>query len=195
MKKLGQMSKRIDDVKTGKTIRCLFIEDYKTTQIKKVRDPKLFKEIIENTDEMFLTKVYQPTSEDKVELIKYIQKHSIDENGKKRFKQTNEEVYMWLLRFTDIEPSENYEDNVYAIQNPNELLIQISQELNTIMMEVTANYQEIKRTYDNLPDFVIESLIENEKKLDNKSEEQLQAEKELEELREKIKQLEIKANG
>lgn len=195
MKKLGQMSKRIDDVKTGKTIRCLFIEDYKTTQIKKVRDPKLFKEIIENTDEMFLTKVYQPTSEDKVELIKYIQKHSIDENGKKRFKQTNEEVYMWLLRFTDIEPSENYEDNVYAIQNPNELLIQISQELNTIMMEVTANYQEIKRTYDNLPDFVIESLIESEKELDDKSEEQLQAEKELEELREKIKQLEIKANG
>lgn len=195
MKKLGQMSKRIDDVKTGKTIRCLFIEDYKTTQIKKVRDPKLFKEIIENTDEMFLTKVYQPTSEDKVELIKYIQKHSIDENGKKRFKQTNEEVYMWLLRFTDIEPSENYEDNVYAIQNPNELLIQISQELNTIMMEVTANYQEIKRTYDNLPDFVIESLIESEKELDDKSEEQLKAEKELEELREKIKQLEIKANG
>ena len=195
MKKLGQMSKRIDDVKTGRTIRCLMIEDYKTSTIKKIRDPKLFKQVIEETDEELLTKVYQPTEKDKLDLINYIQSHSVDEKGNKRFTAKDEEVYMWLLRFTDIEPSDNEEENLNAINNPSELLIQVSQELSSIMMQIISNYQEVKRTYDSLPDEMIETLIENEKQLNGKSEEQLQAEKELEELREKMKLLESKVNG
>lgn len=194
-KKLGQMAKRIDDIESGRTIRCLVVEDYKTTNIKKIRDPKLFKQTIEETDEMFLTKVYQPTEKDKVDLINYIQNNSVEENESKRFVAKDEEVYMWLLRFTDIEPSDDEEENINAINNPSELLIQVSQELNAIMMQIISNYQDIKRTYDSLPADMIEVLNENQKQEESKTEEKEQAEKELLELREKMKQLEAKVNG
>lgn len=194
-KKLGQMAKRIDDIESGRTIRCLIVEDYKTTNIKKIRDPKLFKQIIEETDEMFLTKVFQPTEKDKVDLIKYIQDNSIEENGSRRFVAKDEEVYMWLLRFTDIEPSDDEEENINAINNPSELLVQVSQELNAIMIQVISNYQDIKRTYDSLPDEMVESLNETQKQEELKMEEKGKAEKELLELREKMKELEMKVNG
>ena len=150
---------------------------------------------INKTDEELLTKIYQPTEKDKLDLINYIQSHSVDGKGQKRFTAKDEEVYMWLLRFTDIEPSEDEQENINAINNPSELLIQVSQELSSIMMQIISNYQEIKRTYDSLPEEMIETLIENEKQLNGKTEEQIQAEKELEELREKMKLLESKVNG
>ena len=187
MKKLGQMSKRIDDVATGRTIRCLIVEDYKTSNIKKIRDPKKFQQVIEETDELYLTKVYQPTEKEKIELINYIQKNSVEENGKSRFTARDEDVYMWLLRFTDIEPSDDEEENIYAINNPSELLIQVSQELNSIMMNIITSYQEIKRTYDSLPEEMIDSLNE-QFEMEEKTAEELEIEK----LRAKLKELESK---
>lgn len=196
MKKLGQMSKRIDEIKTGKTIRCLVVEDYKTGNIKKIRDHKMFKDVIENTDEMFLTKVYQPTEQEKIELIKYIQGNAIESNGQKHFKAKDEEVYMWLLRFTDIEPSENEEENIEAINNPNELLIQVTQELSSIMMQVISQYQDVRRAYDSLPEEFVEALNEAyEQEEEKKAEEEIEMENEMKQLQERLKELESKING
>lgn len=196
-KKLNNLKRNIDDVKTGKEIRCLVLENFQTGLLSIVRDRSVFEKILRETDEMFVTKVYNPTPEEKVELLTLIEKNSTVINGERHVTISDEEVFMELLKFTDIEVSDNHEENMEAIKNPSDLLIMIRGELKKILYQIFTDYQEIQRTIKDLPDEVIESLLEVngkrkevEEEIEKEKQKQLERERKQKEKEEKRKKLE-----
>lgn len=192
-KKLSSLKRNIDDVQNGKEIRCLIVENYRTGILSIVRDRKMFDKVLNSVDSEYVTKVYNPTQEEKVELITLVEKNSVVVEGQRHVKIPEEEVFMQLLKFTDIELSDNNEENIEAIKNPNDLLIMVRGELNKILYQIYTDYQELQRTINSLPEDVIQGLLEVEdarKELERKIEEKKEREKREQEKQERRRKLE-----
>lgn len=176
-KKLSNLRRNVDDLKTGKEIRCLIVENFNTGLLSIVRDRKMFSNILEKVDSDYVTKVYNPTQEEKVELLTLIEKNSVVIDGHRHVKIPEEEVFIEMLRFTDIEKSDNHEENIESIKNPGDLLIMVRGELNKILYQIYTDYQEIQRTINDLPEDVLKGLLEADdarKQLEDKIKEEEQ---------------------
>lgn len=138
----------------GKQLRCLIVEDYKTGSVMKYRDHQMFEELIAQTDEMFLTKIYEPTTKERENLLKVLQVHHVE--GEESVEIPEEVVLFTMLQFTDLEfDSTDFEDNEALLQavlsNPNPLFMAIKNELDLMFIESLAMLIDVQDAYRHLP--------------------------------------------
>ena len=138
----------------GKQLRCLVMEDYRTGSITKIRDREKFEEIISTTDEMFLTKIYEPTATQREGLLQTLK---IYDKGTNEIELPEKVVLFHLLQFTDLElDASSFEENEELLEsvlaNPNPLFLAIKNELDLIFIESLAMLIDINDSYRQLPD-------------------------------------------
>ena len=139
----------------GKQLRCLIVEDYKTGSVSKIRDRHQFEEVLATTDEMFLTKIYEPTTKEREDLLKILQVHHRD--GEETVDVPEEVVLFTMLKFTDLElDSTDFEDNQALLSevllNPNPLFMSIKNELDLMFIESLAMFVEVQDAYRHMPE-------------------------------------------
>lgn len=139
----------------GKQLRCLIVEDYKTGSVAKYRDRQTFEELIAQTDEMFLTKIYEPTAKERENLLKVLQSHHVE--GETSVNIPEEVVLFTMLQFTDLEfDTTDFEENKDLLQgilaNPNPLFMSIKNELDLIFIESLAMLIDTQDAYRHLPE-------------------------------------------
>lgn len=139
----------------GRQIRCLLVEDYLTTSIKKVKNRDEFSMVLAETDEMFITKIYEPTIKERENLLKILQVHQANEE--EAIEIPEEVVLFTMLQFTDLElDSTDFEDNrgllEAILENPNTLFMAIKNELDLMFIESIAMALDMKEAYRHLPD-------------------------------------------
>lgn len=152
-KKLQDLMLKNDD--NGRQIRCLLVEDYLTTSIKKVKNRDEFPMVLAETDEMFITKIYEPTIKERENLLKVLQVHQANEE--EAIEIPEEVVLFTMLQFTDLElDSTDFEDNrgllEAILENPNTLFMSIKNELDLMFIESIAMALDMKEAYRHLPD-------------------------------------------
>ena len=139
----------------GKQLRCLIVEDYQTGSVSKIRDRHQFEEILATTDEMFLTKIFEPTTKEREDLLKVLQVHHQD--GEEAVDVPEEVVLFTMLKFTDLElDSTDFEDNqallTEVLSNPNALFMAIKSELDLMFIESLAMLMDVQNAYRQMPD-------------------------------------------
>lgn len=142
----------------GRQIRCLVVEDYRTGSISKIRDRERFESILKETDEMFLTKIYEPTAEQRSAFLDLTQ-GSLKQNNKKQVVSEVDEldVLLCLLELTDLDYStEETEENKALLteiaKRPNALFLTIKNELEIIFLEIMSNFYDMASAYYSMPD-------------------------------------------
>lgn len=155
-KKLHDLMLKNDD--NGRQIRCLVVEDYRTGSISKIRDRERFESILKETDEMFLTKIYEPTAEQRSAFLDLTQ-GSLKQNNKKQVVSEVDEldVLLCLLELTDLDYStEETEENKALLteiaKRPNALFLTIKNELEIIFLEIMSNFYDMASAYYSMPD-------------------------------------------
>ena len=151
-KKLADLMLKNDD--NGRQIRCLVVEDYVTGGISKVRDRSQFESLIQTTDEMLLTKVYEPDMADRDRLMKLIQS-STDADLQAQLSEAD--VLFELLRLTDLELDPTELESNKALMNeilkrPNALFLAIKAELEVVLIEVVASFHDVANAYRAMPE-------------------------------------------
>ena len=164
-------------------IKCLIVEDYKTGDIVKYYDPKEFKNIVEQTDEMFLTKVYTPTQEEKDHLFKSLQEEIIVSDGMVEVKITEADIVMGLFKkFTDLEIDLNDKELIEEVmKNPSELFVAIKIEMDKILMSSLESYLSTYKTLKANPQ--AQELLEKSVELKLMTEEERLRKQKIEELK------------
>lgn len=143
---------RNDD--NGRQIRCLMVEDYQTGGMTKVRDQNQFQSILATTDEMLVTKVYEPDMAERDHLMRLI-KNSVGEDLQANLSETD--VLYEMLKLTDLEiDSSDLEANKalleQILQRPNALFLAIKAELEIILIEVVASFHDVASAYRAMPE-------------------------------------------
>lgn len=179
----------------GKQLRCLIVEDYKTGSVVKCRDRQKFEKVISETDEMFLTKIYEPTAKEREALLETLKIH---DKGGDNIEIPEKVVLFHMLQFTDLElDSATFEENEElldaVISNPNPLFLAIKNELDLIFIESISMLIDITDSYRQLPDEWLD--LSNQiatTKADIKKQEvkKKRAKKEVKKLEDKVKQAE-----
>lgn len=151
MAKLQSLKLRKDDGE--RQIKCLIIEDYMTGDIIKHYDSDDFKDIIEDTDSMFLTKVYSPTQEEKEDLFKLVQDDIEVKDGYVSAEITESEVVIGMFKkFTDLEIDLNDKELIEDVMsNPNDLFVNIKLEMDKILMSTFESYMSTYKTLQSNP--------------------------------------------
>lgn len=201
-KKLDSLALRNDD--KGKQIRCLVIENEVTGMVTKVRDYKKFDEVIASTHPDYLTKVYEPTIEERDGLLELIKKNIVtDENGETSVDISEEQVLLTMLGFTDIEIDKRKNKQNLAmmkriIEKPTAVFLSIKQELDVLILEVISMYHSMFNAYKNIPEEIddlgdkIESL---ETLIKSQEEEKKSKEQYVKQLENKLIELEIETEN
>lgn len=189
-KKLQDLMLKNDD--NGKQLRCLIVEDYKTGSVRKIRDRDKFESILKEVDEMFITKIYEPTAEQRNELLNTLQAHK-DEAGE--VVEVPENVVLFtMLQFTDLElDSSVFEENEELLEqvlsNPNPLFMAIKNELDLMFIESIAMLIDITDSYRQLPDEWLDlsnQLGEVKTKIKQQEKKKKKYKKEIKSLKEKV---------
>ena len=151
-KKLADLMLKNDD--NGRQIRCLVVEDYVTGGISKVRDRSQFESLIQTTDEMFLTKIYEPDMAERDRFMKLIQSSV---NADLQAQLSEADVLFELLRLTDLDldPADLEADKALMdeiLKRPNALFLAIKAELEVVLIEVVASFHDVANAYRAMPD-------------------------------------------
>ena len=155
------MAKNLNDLilrndLNGRQIRCLIVEDEITGTITKVRDKDEISTILETVEDDYLTKVYEPTIEERNELLELMKSSLITtEEGELEIEVSEEETLLTLFKFTDIhidkrKNKKNLDLVKKALKKPTITFISIKQELESIMLEVVSMYYSMLTTYNNI---------------------------------------------
>lgn len=182
----------------GKQLRCLLVEDYQTGAIKKVREREAFESTLKETDEMFITKVYEPTQAQREELLTLIQENVGIEQEESVVTLSEVKTLFLMLKFTDIElDSEELEDNhellEAVISNPNPLFVAIRNELELIIIETVAMLYDAAKVYRTMPDDLLNAsneLMVAKANLDKKKKDLKKKQKKVTNLQTEIKKVE-----
>lgn len=184
MAKLSRLKLRKDE--NERQIHCLIVEDYKTGDITKHYDYKQFNKIIQDTDPMFLTKVYTATPQEKTELFKSLKNDMIVNDGNVEVNITESDIILNLfLKFTDIEidiNDRNLIDDV--ITNPNDLYIAIKLELDKILMSSFESFVSTYKTLQSNPQ--AQELLLNKINIDMQQDEEKERQRLIKELKEEM---------
>lgn len=164
-------------------IKCLIVEDYKTGDIIKYYNPNEFKNIIEKTEEMFLTKVYSPTQEEKDQLFKSLQEDIAVNDGVVEVKITEADIVMGLFKkFTDLEIDLGDKEMIDEVmKNPSELFVAIKIEMDKILMSSLESYLSTYKTLKSNPQ--AQELLEKGAELELMSEEERLRKQKVDELK------------
>lgn len=151
MAKLQSLKLRKDDGE--RQIKCLIVEDYKTGDIVKYYDSDDFKDIIKDTDSMFLTKVYSPTQKEKEDLFKLVEGDIEVEDGYVSAEITEPDVVIGMFkRFTDLEIDLNDKELIEDVMSsPNDLFVAIKLEVDKILMSTFESYMSTYKTLQSNP--------------------------------------------
>lgn len=155
------MAKNLNDLilrndLNGRQIRCLIVEDEITGTITKIRDKEEISTMLNTVENDYLTKVYEPTIEERNELLELMKSNLITtEDGELEVEISEEETLLTLLKFTDIKidnrkNKKNLELIKKALKKPTITFISIKQELEAIMLEVVSMYYSMLTTYNNV---------------------------------------------
>ena len=194
------MARKLSDLKLrndvdGKQLRCLIVEDYQTGSVSKIRDRHRFEEVLKETDEMFLTKVYEPTSKHREELLNTLKVH---DRGGENIEIPEKVVLFHMLQFTDLElDSTSFEENEELldaiISNPNPLFLSIKNELDLIFIEAIAMLIDINNSYRQMPEEwldVSNQIISTKETIKKQETKKTRAKKQIKKLEEKIEKTE-----
>lgn len=194
------MARKLSDLKLrndvdGKQLRCLIVEDYQTGSVSKIRDRHRFEEVLKETDEMFLTKVYEPTSKQREELLNTLKVH---DRGGENIEIPEKVVLFHMLQFTDLElDSTSFEENEELldaiISNPNPLFLSIKNELDLIFIEAIAMLIDINNSYRQMPEEwldVSNQIISTKETIKKQETKKTRAKKQIKKLEEKIEKTE-----
>ena len=194
------MARKLSDLKLrndvdGKQLRCLIVEDYQTGSVSKIRDRHRFEEVLKETDEMFLTKVYEPTSKQREELLNTLKVH---DRGGEKIEIPEKVVLFHMLQFTDLElDSTSFEENEELldaiISNPNPLFLSIKNELDLIFIEAIAMLIDINNSYRQMPEEwldVSNQIISTKETIKKQETKKTRAKKQIKKLEEKIEKTE-----
>ena len=197
------MAKKLTDLmlkndENGKQIRCLLVEDFETGVIKKFRNRSEFNLIMAETDEMFITKIYEPTQTQRDELLKVIQENADIENNETVVSLSDAKVLFLMLQFTDIElDSQELEETrellEAIIENPNPLFIAIRSELELFIIETIGMVLETSKVYKAMPQDLLEvteQLLEAKGALEEKKKELKKKQKKAKTLKSQVEKVE-----
>ncbi len=182
----------------GKQIRCLIIEDSTSGLLSKVREPELFKDLIEQTPASLLTIVFEPTEADRTKLLKLIGQN-INPNGESLDVTIGEEdVLLTLLEMTDLElnPIElkaNRQLMTEILAQPSALFISIKNELDMILIEVIKSFEEVVNAYRHMPSEMLDAtnqLLELQKEEEENNKKIETKKQEIEHLKQRLAELE-----
>lgn len=148
---------------------------------------------IDTGDKDFPIEIYNPTKEQRLKLLDII-KGSIEMNkdgsGMRAVVTDNDIIYKVLGELTniylDLEDKETINN---ILENPSDLLIKVKRELVSILDDVFLAYYEELKSIGKLPDEIQDELLKITKEI-NIDEEKLAKEKEKEELRKRLAELE-----
>lgn len=194
------MARKLSDLKLrndvdGKQLRCLIVEDYQTGSVSKIRDRHRFEEVLKETDEMFLTKVYEPTSKQREELLNTLKVH---DRGGENIEIPEKVVLFHMLQFTDLElDSTSFEENEALldaiISNPNPLFLSIKNELDLIFIEAIAMLIDINNSYRQMPEEwldVSNQIMATRETIKKQETKKTRAKKQIKKIEEKIEKAE-----
>lgn len=194
-KSLASLKQR-DDYQ-GRQIRCLIVEDLETGALSKQKDSDRFKSIIEQTSPELLTMVFEPTEAERNKILKVIAQGSQSTDGKS-LTVSEEDILLLLLEMTNLEMDPqslvaNRELMKEILAKPSALFLMIKSELEIIMIEIVASFEETMKAYSQMPTELLETttqlleLQEEERRNASKIEEK---KKEIESLRKQLAELE-----
>ena len=194
-KSLASLKQR-DDYQ-GRQIRCLIIEDLETGILSKQKDSSRFEKIINQTSPELLTMVFEPTEAERQTILKAIAQGTESDNGR-ALVVSEEDVLLLLLELTNLEmdPQEvlaNRKLMKEILTKPSTLFLMIKSELELIMFEIVALFEEAMKAYSQMPTELLETttqlleLQEEERRNASKIEEK---KKEIESLRKQLAELE-----
>lgn len=153
-RKLDELLLRKDT--NGRQIRCVVVEDEVTGITTRVRGKENIELALETTKEEFVTKVYEPTFNERMDLLELI-KNSIvlDEAGEPSIEIPEEKVYLTMLDHTDIKVDKrknkaNEKVMKQLLANPSSVFISIKQELESILLEIVSLYYTMVMTQNNI---------------------------------------------
>lgn len=153
-KKLDELLLRKDS--NGRQIRCVVVEDEVTGITTRIRGKENIELALETTKEEFVTKVYEPTFNERMDLLELI-KNSIvlDEAGEPSIEIPEEKVYLTMLDHTDIKVDKrknkaNEKVMKQLLANPSSVFISIKQELESILLEIVSLYYTMVMTQNNI---------------------------------------------
>lgn len=170
----------------GKQIRCLIIEDSTSGLLSKVREPELFKDLIEQTPASLLTIVFEPTEADRTKLLKLIGQNINPNEESLEVTVGEEDILLVLLEMTDLElnPIElkaNRQLMTEILAQPSALFISIKNELDMILLEIIKSFEEVVNAYRHMPSEMLNATnqllelqaveSENKKKIEVKKQE------------------------
>lgn len=170
----------------GKQIRCLIIEDSTSGLLSKVREPELFKDLIEQTPASLLTIVFEPTEADRTKLLKLIGQNINPNEESLEVTIGEEDILLVLLEMTDLElnPIElkaNRQLMTEILAQPSALFISIKNELDMILLEIIKSFEEVVNAYRHMPSEMLNATnqllelqaveSENKKKIEVKKQE------------------------
>lgn len=184
MAKLSRLKLRKDE--NERQIHCLIVEDYNTGNIIKYYNHEQFSQIINDTDPMFLTKVYTATPQEKTELFESLKKDMIVNDGNVEVNITESDIILNLfLKFTDIEIDINDRDLIDdVVANPNDLYIAIKLELDKILMSSFEHFVSTYKTLQSNPQ--AQELLLNKINMDMQQNEEKERQRLIKELKEEM---------
>ncbi|MGL5328842.1 MAG: hypothetical protein ACRDD7_06210 [Peptostreptococcaceae bacterium] len=142
-------------------LKCIIIEDFETGRVFKINKPNDIKEALLKYSENEITKIYNPTKEQKAKIFKIME--ISEKEGKVVTQIKGEDVLIALIpMLTDIKIdltlNEDLELIEEIIEDPNEVFEIVSRELNDILLSININYIENLKLISQLPSEILDNL-------------------------------------
>lgn len=158
---LTKMTKKLNDLllkkdTNGRQIRCVVVEDEVTGITTRVRGQENIELALETASEEFVTKVYEPTFNERMELLELIKNSiTLDEAGEPSIEISEEKVFLTMLEHTDIKVDKrknktNEKIMQQLLANPSAVFIAIKQELESILLEIVSLYYTMIMTQNQI---------------------------------------------
>jgi len=155
-----KMAKSLKNYKR-KSIACVIVEDFESGNVYKVVDEENIKNGIEKYTENEITYIYNPTQEQRSEILGIFEKK--EDDGK--IKSTMKEIDMLtkvIPMLTDIEVNLDNEEDLEIvrdnIQDPDKVFSKVVMELNSILMDINLEWVESLKMLHKVPSEIMDII-------------------------------------
>ena len=192
-KTLTQLKLR-DDL-NGRQVRCLILE--KEGHLTKIKGEKEIKQTLASVPEEELVVLYEPTQAQRQSLFETVRKNTLLENGELFASFSEEELFLILMTYTNIQLEGTKEDQLKemaeVLSHPNPLFTHLKNELDILVIEMVSNFHELSKSYEQLPEELLEAsnqIVELQAGLKEKEQEKRAKLAQIEQLKAEIERLE-----
>lgn len=165
------MAKSLKDYKR-KEYKAVVIEDFVNGGVKTVYNQEAIQKALKEYSELEVTKIYSPTEQQRSKILDMVIAQTDEENGKVKAKMADVDIVLTIIpMLTDMDVNGTEDEEILreVIKNPDDVMISVSNVINHILLEITANYFSTLKVAGNLPADYLDALVKTTtNKKDNK---------------------------